>query len=82
MNQVRAICECRDKSETDLVVGVREEPLSKWGCVTWGFVVLGVLITAGGCLPLLGGFMLVGYLFFPKYGCQFCGRRISPNQFR
>ncbi len=38
MNMIQAVCECKNMSETDLVIAVKDEPFSfigRWGIWTW-----------------------------------------------
>jgi len=79
---IKAICSCKDNSEKDLVVAVRQSPMDGWGCLVWSLNIFLLIITLGGWLAFLGGWMLASYLFFPKYKCQFCNKSINNENIR
>lgn len=82
MDTIRAICKCKELAENNLVVGIRQEPFATWGFFTWMFNILLVLISAGGWLPFIGGWVLGNYWLQPKYHCQYCKAEIEKNQIR
>ncbi len=84
MNMVKAVCECKDMSETDLIVAVQNERfgfIDIWGFWTWASVFILTLLTGGFWL-----FFVAGYHFNdivrPKYYCNQCNAVIPPKQFR
>ncbi|RLA66636.1 MAG: hypothetical protein DRQ78_03895 [Epsilonproteobacteria bacterium] len=84
MNMIQAICECKNMSEADFVIAVKDEPFSfidKWGFWTWFVVFVLTLITSGIWLAVIFGAHLIEILN-PKYRCSQCNRDISPQQFR
>jgi len=84
MNTIKAVCECRNMSEDDLVVAVQRDRfkfLDDWSVLIWIGVVIMVFVT--------GGFWLVGILayhfndiFRPQYYCSQCEQLVLPKQFR
>jgi len=84
MNMVKAVCECKNMSEDDLVIAVQRERFAfvdQWTPWIW--------IAAIGLTLLTGGFWLLviaGYHFDdilrPKYYCNHCDATIPPKQFR
>ena len=79
---LRAVCKCKEHSEGDLVIAIKNGPAENWGCFAWVFSVLIVLLTLGAAAPLVGAYMLFEYLFSPSYRCQYCSAPIEKNQFR
>lgn len=82
MGTVKAICECKQLSEGNPVIAIRQKPLESWGFFTWIFTIILLIITAGGYLPFVIGWVLGGYLLSPTYRCQYCKLEIGKNQFR
>jgi hypothetical protein len=84
MDMVKAICECKDMSESDLVVAVKRERfhfVEEWGILTWIMVVILTLLTGGFWLLFIAGYHFEDILN-PKYYCSQCGAIIGPQQFR
>ncbi len=79
---VRAVCKCRAFSEEDPVIGLRKKPLADWGAGTWTFVILLVLVTGGGAIAFVFGWVMGGYWLNPVYRCQVCAADIDKKQFR
>ncbi len=84
MDMVKAVCECKNMSETDLVVAVQQERfgfIDKWGFLIWVAVFVLTLLTGGFWLVFI-----IGYHFDdivkPKYYCNQCNAVIQPKQFR
>ena len=84
MNTIKAVCECKNMSEDDLIVAVQHDRfyfLDEWSTLTWILVVILTLMTGG--FWLLG---IAGYHFNdivrPKYYCSQCDRLVLPRQFR
>jgi hypothetical protein len=82
MKTVKATCECKGFSETDLIIAVRKKPAEDWGWFTLIFVIFLALITGGGALPFIGGWFMYSYFINPSYRCQFCKTEIEEAQFR
>jgi predicted RNA-binding Zn-ribbon protein involved in translation (DUF1610 family) len=82
MDSVKAICSCNGKQEDDLVLAIREKPLERWGFWTWTFVILFVLVTTGGALPFVTGWVMGRYWLDPTYRCQHCEAEIEKTEFR
>ncbi len=84
MNMVKAVCECKDFSEDDLVVAIQRRRFAFLD--TWGFWIwLGVFIL----ILMTGGFWIVVVLVYhfdeiirPKYYCSQCDEIVLPKQFR
>ncbi len=84
MNTIKAVCECRNMSEDNLIVAVQRDRfkfLDNWTILIWVGVVLMTLLT--------GGFWLVGIvsyhfndIFRPLYYCSQFERLVLPKQFR
>ena len=84
MNMIQAVCECKNMSETDLVIALKDEPFSfigKWSLWTWIAVFILTLLTGGFWLAVIFGVHLKD-IVKPKYRCNQCGRDIDPQQFR
>lgn len=84
MNTIQAICECKDMSENDLIIAVKDEPFSfidKWNLWIWIAVLIFTLLTSGFWLAVILGAHLKD-IVKPKYRCNQCGRDIYPQQFR
>lgn len=84
MNIIKAICECKNMSETDLVIAVKDEPFSfigKWSLWIWIGASILTLLTGGLWLGIILGVHLMD-IVNPKYRCNQCGRNIAPQQFR
>ena len=82
MDVVKAVCKCRNFSEDDLVIGVRQAPLETWGCGTWMGAMLLLILSGGTLLPFMIGYIIARNYFHPDYRCQFCNAKIEPKQFR
>ena len=82
MDSTKAVCECKNFSESDKVIAIRQKPLETWGLFSWTFVLLLVLGTGGGAFPFVLGWVLGGYWLNPTYRCQFCRKAVNKNQFR
>jgi hypothetical protein len=84
MSMVKAVCKCKDMSEDDLAVAIKEERfafIQKWGFWTWVFVIMLTLLTGGIWLLFIAIYYFKDILN-PKYICNQCSRSVSPNQFR
>lgn len=84
MNTIQAICECKNMSESDLVVAVKDEPfnfIASWSLWTWIAVFMLTLLTGGIWLAVIFGVHL-NDIIKPKYRCNQCNRDIHPQQFR
>lgn len=82
MKTVKAVCNCKNFNENDLVIAVKEKPAERWGCLLWSINSFLVLITWGSWFTVLGGYYIFGYFLLPTYLCQFCNSEIEKNQFR
>ncbi len=82
MDIIKAVCQCKDFSEEELVVGIREKLLENWSGWNWFFAILLVIISAGAILPFMLGWIVGGYYAFPVYRCQFCNRKIEKKDYR
>ncbi len=84
MNTIKAVCECKNMSEEDLIVAVQRDRfrfLDEWSILTWIGVVIMMLITGGIWLIVV---MVYHFndIFRPKYYCSQCEQLVSPKQFR
>ena len=82
MDSLKAICDCKNKSEDYLVVGIRKKPLDGWGFWHYTINIILLIITAGGWFPFLIGWLLGKYFFHPKYACQHCGEELPKENYR
>jgi len=82
MDAVKAICKCKQLSETEPVLAIKEKPLESWGFFTWIITIILVVVTAGGWLPFVIGWVLGSYFLAPTYRCQYCKSNIDKDQFR
>ncbi len=82
MDTCKAVCWCKDMSESDHIVAIRQTPLEHWGFFTWISTILLVLVTGGGWLPFVVGWVLGRYWLSPTYRCQHCNAKIEKEQFR
>ena len=82
MDTMKAVCECKKRSEDDLVLAIRQQPIQGWGCLTWIIVMFLVLATAGGALPFILVWVFGGYWLTPTYRCQHCNAKIEKQAFR
>lgn len=82
MDSVKGTCKCKNYSETDLIIAIREKPLERWGCLTWLFTIFMIIITWGGWTPLVVAWVLGKYFLSPVYRCQFCSNKLNKEQFR
>ncbi len=83
MNMVKAVCECKNMSEDDLVVAVQKERfafLDTWSFWIWVGVVVLTLLTGGFWLLVAMGYHL-GEIVSPKYYCSQCDEIVLPKQF-
>ena len=78
---MKAVCNCKNNSENDLVIVIRKERLSffeKWSGGDWfGFWIL-ALLTGGVWFLFVFGYYS-GYILDPPSACQFCDEEI-PNE--
>ena len=84
MNMVKAVCECKNMSEDDLVIAVQRERfafIDNWTLWIWFAVVVLTLLTGGFWLVFIVGYHFDD-IFRPKYYCNQCDAIISPKQFR
>ena len=84
MNTIKAICECKDFSEDDLVLAVKRtrfQWLTEWG--VFKTLLTGVLILGTGGIWLC---VVLGWkaseIISPNYNCQFCNQIIDKQHFR
>ncbi len=84
MNIIKAVCECKNMYEDDLIVAVQQDRfkfLDEWSIMIWIGVVIMTLLTGG--FWLIG---IVGYhfndIFRPQYYCSQCERLVVASQFR
>ena len=80
---IKAVCECREFSEDELVVGVRQS----WGTnigggLWWVIHLVLVLLTVGGWLSILILWLFFKYFFSPTYQCQYCEEQIPKQNHR
>ena len=84
MSIQNAVCDCKDLSETDLVLAIKRERFAwveEWGCLIWLMVIVAVLLTGGvwvACIIGWHGFDILN----PEYVCQHCDRKIKNEQLR
>jgi len=81
---IKAVCTCKDMSEDDLVVAVRDERfafLDKWKLGIWVMVVVLTFLTGGFWMLFIVGYHFED-IFKPKYHCSQCDVVIQPKQFR
>ena len=84
MNMVKAVCECKNMSEDDLVVAVSRERfyfIEEWGVLIWVMVFILTLLTGGFWLLFIVGYHY-GDILKPKYHCNLCDAEIPSKQFR
>ena len=84
MNMVKAVCECKNMSEDDLVIAVQRERfafIDEWTLWIWLAVAVLTLLTGGFWLVFIVGYHFDD-IFRPKYYCNQCDTVISPKQFR
>lgn len=79
---LRGTCECRNYSEEDLVILIKEKLFQRWGCLLWAINGCLVLISHGTWIIVLIIWGLWKYFVLSQYICQFCDNRISKKQFR
>ena len=84
MSTQNAVCDCKDRSEKDLVLAIRQGRfawLEGWGCLTCFLVFIMIVLTAG-----IWVFFILGWhirdIVNPKYACQFCSRQMKNEQLR
>ena len=82
MDAIRAVCECRQRKESDLVLAIRKKPLEDWGGIKWLGVGFLLLITGGALFPFIFGWVIGGYWLLPTYRCQHCGVEIEKRDYR
>ena len=81
---VKAVCECKNMSEDDLIIAVQRERfafIDEWTLWIWLAVAVLTLLTGGFWLVFIGGWHFDD-IFRPKYYCNQCDAVISPKQFR
>ena len=81
---VKAVCECKNDSEDDLVVAVQKNRFSfinDWSIWVWIGVVLMAMLTGGFWLLVIVGYHFSD-IFDPKYYCSQCERLVTSKQFR
>ena len=81
---VKAVCECKNMSENDLIVAVKRERfyfIEKWGILIWIMVAVLTLLTGGFWLLFVLGYHFEDILK-PKYYCNQCGALIHLDQYR
>ena len=84
MNTIKAICECKDFSEDDLVLAVKRtrfQWLTEWGVfkvLLTGFL---ILVTVGIWLVVVLSWKL-DEIIRPDYNCQFCDQILDKKQVR
>ncbi len=84
MNMVKAVCECKNMSEDDLVIAVQRERfafIDGWSGWIWVAVVVLALLTGGFWLLGIIGFHFDD-IFRPKFHCNQCDTIIVSRQFR
>ena len=84
MNMVKAVCECKNMSEDDLVVAVQRERfgfIDEWTLWIWIMVAILTLLTGGFWLLFIAGYHF-GDILKPKYHCNQCDAVIPSKQFR
>jgi len=84
MSMVKAVCECKNNSEDDLVVAIQKDRfffINDWSIWIWLGITFIVIVTGGFWL-----FVIVGYhfsdIFNPQYYCSQCERLVASKQFR
>lgn len=83
METFKAVCECKKLSEDELVVPIKRKPFSGWGIGLWSINLLLVIVTAGGYLPFLGGFIFVKFFINDtEYECQYCRDLLKKENYR
>ena len=84
MSIQNAVCDCKDLSEKDLVLAIKQERfvwIEKWGCLTWLLAIIMCLLTGLIWIGMIIGWHL-GDIINPKYVCQLCNRKIKNKQLR
>lgn len=84
MDMVKAVCNCKNISENDLVVAVKRERfyfLEEWSSLIWIMVVILALLTGGFWLLFIAAYHYKDILE-PKYYCNQCDAVIPLKQFR
>jgi hypothetical protein len=80
----KAVCACKDCSEQDNVVAVRESRFAffgKWGFFSWIFNFIVVLVFPGIWIGAIIGWNF-NAIFYPKYKCNQCGAELETKNFR
>ena len=84
MSIVKAICDCKDRSEDDLVLAIKQGRFSWFN--DWGFFKIMVtlillLATDGIWIFFVLGWKL-SHIVDPPFLCQFCDSKIEKEQLR
>jgi hypothetical protein len=84
MSSIKAICDCKDNSEDELVVAIQLNRLDfsdGWaeGSGFWAVVLL--IATGGFWIWFILGWNM-SWILNPPYVCQFCGEEIENDHFR
>jgi hypothetical protein len=82
MDSIKAVCECRQRNEADLVLAIRKKPTEGWGAFKWLGVGFLLLATGGTLLPFIFGWVMGSYWLHPTYSCQHCGTEIEKHDYR
>ena len=82
MDAIKAVCECRQRNESDLVLAIRKKPTEGWSAFKWLGVGFLLLATGGASLPFIVGWVAGGYWWYPTYNCQYCGSDIAKKDYR
>jgi hypothetical protein len=84
MSSIKAICDCKDNSEDELVVVIQLDRggfFDRWGGPEWVLAVVLTIATGGGWIWVILGWNM-SWILNPPYVCQFCGEEIENSQFR
>ena len=82
MDVVKAVCTCKGRDESQPVAAFRKGMTDDWGFWTWFFTISFVLMTGGGALPVIFGWIFGKHFFSPSYRCQHCNAEISKSDMR
>jgi hypothetical protein len=84
MSSIKAICDCKDNSEDELVVAIQLNRLDftgEWDGPEWVLAVILAIATGGLWLGCIIGWN-TRWILNPPYVCQFCGEEIENDHFR
>ena len=84
MNMVKAVCECQNMSEDNLIVAVQQERfnfINQWGFWIWLVVIVFTILTGGFWLLFIAGYHFDD-IVRPEYYCNQCDALIYTKQFR